>query len=191
MGYKSCIMAKIFTIALVVDDLGNYLQAPQLAQVANNVINVVTGSPVPNPDYAAFQQPHVVTPVKIPNSSAGDVIFLEWLGGDQYQVITRLSYPGFAKIKEVWEVILSGPLDGDGAKIVTYGSNLPMGLGLIRLNIPDFLPNLPPLVWLLIALLAGAGAYTNKKIFPRVALGAVTWIAAAKFVQTTQKNIKL
>lgn len=185
-------MGKIYSIALVVNDLDNYLQIPAMATLAGNVINVTTSAPVPNPDYATMKLPvKAVLPIKIPGSQPGQVVFLEWKGEDNYEVVSRLNWPSHQKIKEVWNLILSGPLDGDGMKMVAAGNNIPLGLGLINLNVPDFLPNLPPLVWLLVALFSGYGAYQQKKITHKIGLGLATWLAASKFIQAQQKNIKL
>lgn len=182
---------KTFAIALVVDNLDTYLQMPQLAQLAENVIQVTTAAPAPNPGYAGFFQPKVVTTAKIPGSKPGQVVFLEHMGGEQYETISRLNYPTRAQIQQVWNLLLSGPLDGSGRALVEAGNSMPLGLGLIDLNIPDFLPRLPALVWLLLALGAGFGAYKSKKIYPRIAYGAAAWLAASKFIQSQQSKVQL
>ena len=68
---------------------------------------------------------------------------------------------------------------------------LGLGFGLIDINIPDFLPNLSPLLWLLIAAGAAYGTYQAKPITSKIAFGAATWIASAKFVKTNTLKFKL
>lgn len=188
---------KYIAMAVVVDDVETYLQNPNLASLSDRVLQVQGSVTAPNPDYAVMSlPPKAVEPVKIPNSKVGDVVFLYQLSDTQYEFVASISnYPGYERIKHAYLALLSGPIHpSDGTQFFdTTGSNLPLGLGLIHLpfNIPDFLPNLPAMVWLVIALVSGYSAYNSKNILPKIGLSAVTWLAAAKFVKTQTNNLKL
>jgi len=188
---------KLFGIAVVVNSLDNYLQDPVQATLAERVINVMNGIEAPNPDYAAMKQPfQAVIPAAIPESKAGDVVFLEYKGGTSFEVVGSLTnFPTQDRIRNAYLAILNAPLHpGEGAQLFdTTGNNLPLGLGLIHLpfNFPDFLPNLPAILWLLIALYTGYSAYNTRRPAARIAWGAAAWLAAAKYVKTQKQNIKL
>lgn len=186
-------MGKLLTIALVVDNVETYLSNARLAQLAEDTLSIQSDAEVVNPDFAAMKLPFlVVEPVRIPGSQPGDVVFLEWKGQSDYQLIGSLHFPSRMESLNVFNALLSGanlPVSAEGFSL--GGNSLPIGLGLFRLNIPDFLPNFPPMVWLIVALFSGYTAYNSRKTGPQIAWAAATWLAAAKFLKTQSKNIKL
>jgi hypothetical protein len=143
------------------------------------------------PDGAAVVEAGVFP--KSANVRPGQVLYAQYKDGGNWEIRARLEWPSMVAMKDTYlAVLLNQNLPATGEEFQPEeDKKLSLGLGLFNLWIPDFLPNLPPLVWLLIALLSGYGAYEKKKIVPRVALGAVAWIAAAKFIQSNQKNIRL
>ena len=137
----------------------------------------------------------VIVPAAIPAAKArpGQILFAEYQGNGDFMVKARLENPSSQAIYDTYVSVMQKlplPISAEGYQ-PEEEKKLSLGFGLFNLNIPDFLPDLPPIVWLIIALLAGYKAYDSKKIVPRAALGAVTWLAAAKYVKTQTNNLKL
>lgn len=143
------------------------------------------------PDGAVKIEPAVLPPSA--NAQPGQVIYAEYKGGSSWEIVARLQWPTLQAMKETYLAVLQKqPLPTGAQEFATEEQKtLPLGLGLIDWRIPDFLPNLPPAVWILLAIAAGLTAYRGKKTPTRLAAGAVAWIAAAKFVKTQKQKISL
>lgn len=137
-----------------------------------------------------------ITPSVLPekaNAKIGQVIYAEYKGGSSWEIKARLTWPTLQAMKETYLAVLQKKPLPDGAKEFSADeqTTLPLGLGLLPFNIPDFLPTLSPALWLLIAVAAGLTTYKGKKTPTKIAAGAVAWIAVAKFVKTQKQNITL
>lgn len=187
---------KLYTIGVVVPDIDNYLGDPAFGPLANRVFLVQGEVTATNPDYAVMRLPFkAIKPDIIPGSIPGDVYFLEWQSGETFKVLGKQHFPTQEQVRRTFQRLLDGPIpQGEAEEFFMGGNNLPVGLGIFswNLNIPDFLPNFPPAVWWIIAIVSGYQAYNQKKTLGKVALGAVTWLALAKAIKSSQmQNIKL
>lgn len=130
-----------------------------------------------------------------PNAKAkpGQVIYAEYKGGSEWEIIARLQWPTLQAMQETYLAVLQKqPLPAGADQFVTEEQKtLPIGLGLINWKIPDLLPNLPPAIWILITIAAGLTAYRTKKTYTKIAAGSLAWLAAAKFVKTQKQKITL
>lgn len=186
-------VGQIAALAVIADLDNPTAQESQIRQVANLAWYSVFGDPalpVWESGIISIQPGILPTQAK---AKPGQIIFAEYKGGTSWEIRARLQWPSQQAATETYLAVLQNlqlPASADQFQPVE-DKKLSIGLGLFNLWIPDFLPNLPPIVWLLIALFSGYSTYRSKKIVPRIAYGAVTWIAAAKFVQSNQKNIKL
>jgi hypothetical protein len=128
------------------------------------------------------------------NAKPMQVLFAEYKGGNDFEIITRLNNPPMPVMRDTYTAVMTRqnlPAESDQFT-PEEDKKLSLGLGLFNLfSIPDFLPNLHPLIWLAIAMGAGYGTYKRKPIYEKAAFGAVAWIAAAKFVKTNTLKIKL
>lgn len=137
----------------------------------------------------------VITPQFIQQAKAkpGQVLFAEYQPSGEFMIRARLENPSHQAIAETYASVMQKlplPLSAEGYQ-TEEDKQLSLGFGLFRLGIPDFLPNLPPIVWLIIALIAGYSSYNSKKTLPKIGLAAATWVAAAKFVKTQSNKFKL
>jgi hypothetical protein len=137
-----------------------------------------------------------LTPAALPahvNAKPGQVLFARYNGGTDFEIRARLSFPDQGAIESTYYSVMKNlPLPADAKQ---YQPNedgmLPIGLGLLKWNIPDFLPNLPAWMWALLAIAAGGSAYTSKKRHTQIAGAAVAWLAAAKFFKAQKQKIAL
>jgi hypothetical protein len=122
------------------------------------------------------------TQLQLAENDLPAVIFIETRPDGQQYTINRLTGgPTSAQIKSAYQYALNQVYgDGDGnLPTPNEQTGLPLGLGILDINIPDFLPDLPAEVYLLIALVAGYQATKTKGIM-RIIMVSVAWMAMAK-----------
>jgi len=202
---------KLISLALVVNDMETYLSDPDLSNLADTVLQAGTDFTVPFPEYAALKMPFKVVPAaQIPQGIPGQVLYLQYKAGDQYEILGRLNRPTFTAARSALIATLTPPDQAGG--VVPFATEeaagLPIGLNAVQLLLPSLFPvnwkprvaniripdPLPSLPWPLYALLvaaAGWRAYEAQKTQSRILWGVASWVLLAKTAKEKRRNIKI